>query len=681
LNSQPSSTWETPASIACVYNLVTQVSGCPITSTTALPTGGGVIAIVDAYDDPNAASDLTTFSSYFNLPSANFQVVYATGVQPQQDTLYQGTWELEESLDIEWAHAMAPYAKIILVEAASDSYTDLMAAEKVAGNLVSSAGGGVVSNSWGGAEFNGSSNGGVSETSYDQYFVANNVVFTASTGDYLYLDYPAASPNVVAVGGTSLSRDSSGNFIGESYWYDPNNGLGGGGGLSQYESIPSYQSSIQSIVGSQRGVPDLSSDADPASGVAIYDSFPYVGVSEGWYVGDGTSLASPTIAGRVSANGILSNTGTLQNYIYGEYAAGTAYSTNFNDITSGTNSCVTGWDICSGIGSPLGAIETVTALPIGTIDTVAGNGTAGSTGDGGVARIAELYAPTGVAVDYLGNIYIADYYTPRLREVTASTGDISTIVGSSTFGNGDGAYCVGVDGFGSLVYFSDNYGDSLSKLTLSTDVISTVATESSAPSGVAVDGYGNIYFVDTPNNVVRKITASTGTPSIIAGNGTAGYSGDGGPATSAELNGPAGVAVSLTGYYVYITDRLNNRIRMVSTQSGLITTVAGNGTAGYSGDGGAATSAEMHWPIGVAVDTSSNIYIADYMNNVIRMVTASTGLISTIAGNGTAGYSGDGGLATNAELDGPTGVAVNFSSPYLFIADTQNHRIRSVYGY
>lgn len=373
-NSQPSSAWETPASIACVYDFVTQVPGCPIASTTALPTGGGVIAIVDAYDDPNAASDLATFSSYFNLPQPNFQVVYASGVQPPVDTLYQGTWEAEESLDIEWAHAMAPSAQIILVEAASNSYTDLMAAETTAGQLVSQAGGGVVSNSWGGQEFNGSSNGGVSETSYDSHFLATNVVFTASTGDYLTLEWPGASPNVLAVGGTSLSRDGSGNFIGESYWDDPSTGQGGGGGLSLYESIPSYQSSIQSIVGTLRGAPDLSSNADPASGVAIYDSFPYVGVSEGWLVGDGTSLSSPTIAGRANAGGILSSTGSLQNYIYGEYAAGTAYTTNFRDITSGSSSCVSGWDICSGIGSPLGMLELPPAPPfLPTHYTCSGN--------------------------------------------------------------------------------------------------------------------------------------------------------------------------------------------------------------------------------------------------------------------------------------------------------------------
>lgn len=355
-NSQPSSTWETPFSIGCVYNLVTQVPGCTIAGATAPPLGGvGAIAIVDAYDDPNAASDLAEFSSYFHLPPANFQVVYAGGSQPVQDST--GGWEAEESLDIEWAHAMAPSANIYLVEASSNSVVDLMAAEQIAGSLISSAGGGVVSNSFGGGEFNGSG-GGQPETYYDQDFVASNVVFFVSTGDCPFcVEWPAVSPNVVAVGGTSISRDGSGNFVGESYWDDSKGG--GGGGVSAYESIPSYQGTVQNIVGTQRGASDLSSDADPFSGVAIYDSFPYNGVAEGWLQAGGTSLAAPTVAGRAAAVGVFSSTATLQNYIYGEYAAGTAYPTNFNDITSRASPCVAGWNFCAGIGSPLGIFEPV----------------------------------------------------------------------------------------------------------------------------------------------------------------------------------------------------------------------------------------------------------------------------------------------------------------------------------
>lgn len=204
-----------------------------------------------------------------------------------------------------------------------------------------------MSNSWDGPEFS-------TETSYDSYFAKAGVAFFVSTGDSAFaVEYPAVSPNVVAVGGTSLSRNpTTGDFEGETYW--DNASGGGGGGLSEYESRPSFQSSIQNIVGSKRGVPDLSSDADPVSGVAVYDSFPYEGYAEGWIQLGGTSVSAPTMAGRANAVGIVSSTLVLQDNNYGEYAGGTAYPNNFRDITSGASECVPGWDFCSGIGSPLG---------------------------------------------------------------------------------------------------------------------------------------------------------------------------------------------------------------------------------------------------------------------------------------------------------------------------------------
>src|ERR1700678_3079135 len=165
-------------------------------------------------------------------------------------------------------------------------------------------------------------------------------------------------------------------------------------------------------------------------------------------------------------------------------------------------------------------------------------------------------------------------------------------------------------------------------------------------------------IADEYNNRIRKVTGATGIISTVAGGGTGctGQTdsvGDGCPATSAELNYPEGVAVDSAGN-IYIADQQNSRIRKVTASTGIISTVAGNGTAGYSGDGGLATSAELGQSTGVAVDSAGNIYIADYLNSRIRKVTASTGIISTVAGNGTVGYSGDGGLATSAELDGPT---------------------------
>ena len=285
------------------------------------------------------------------------------------------------------------------------------------------------------------------------------------------------------------------------------------------------------------------------------------------------------------------------------------------------------------------------ALTPGTITTVAGNGTADFGGDGGTATSAELNDPLGAAVDGAGNLYIGDYFNNRVRKVTASTGVITTVAGTGTFGyNGDGE--------------------------------AATSAELSDPEGVAVDGAGNLYIADHAGNRVQKVSASSGAIATVAGTGTAGQSGDGGPATSAELNAPAGLAVDGAGN-LYIADWVNNRIRRVSASTGLITTVAGTGTAGYSGDGGAATSAELNFASGIAVDSVGNLYIADEDNNRIREVAVGTGVITTVAGTGTAGHSGDGEVATSAELNNPTGVAVDGAGD-LYIVDGNNNRIREV---
>lgn len=375
--------FETPASIACLYGLASKVSGCNPNAVTTNPVGGSkVIAIVDAYDDPNAESDLATFSTQFGLPAANFEVVYQSGSPPQQDPT--GGWEGEESLDVQWAHAMAPHAKIILVEANSDYSSDLFAAEKVATAKVAAAGGGEVSNSWGGSEFGGNSQclsgpitepspiGTVpgipygcctglgtgtctSETGFDSIFSHSSVVAFASTGDNPGTEYPSVSPNVVAAGGTSIVRNSSFNFARETTWDSA------GGGLSQFEPRPSYQNGIKSIVGSRRGVPDFSSDANPQTGVWIYDSFPYEGTScsgsQCWMLVGGTSVSSPTLAGIVNSAGHFSaNSAAELSLIYSHLGV----AADFNDITLGFcgdgpgYSAVTGWDACTGVGSDNG---------------------------------------------------------------------------------------------------------------------------------------------------------------------------------------------------------------------------------------------------------------------------------------------------------------------------------------
>src|SRR5271157_2489901 len=327
----------------------------------------------------------------------------------------------------------------------------------------------------------------------------------------------------------------------------------------------------------------------------------------------------------------------------------------------------------------------------GTITTVAGNGAYQFSGDGGPATGASLSNPFGVAVDSAGNLYIADYDNYRIRKV--SGGAITTVAGNGNhFFSGDGGpatsaslwYPFGatVDSAGNL-YIADTYNARIRKVTGGT--ITTVAgggnqgsgdggpaTSASlrTPRGVAADSAGNLYIADQGNNRIRRV--SGGTITTVAGNGTSGFSGDGGPATGASLSQPEGVAVDSAGN-LYIADTANNRIRKVS--GGTITTVAGNGVYPFSGDGGPATSASLG-AAGVAVDSAGNIYIADAYNNRIRKV--SGGTITTVAGGGNQGL-GDGGPATNASLSNPYGVGVD-SAGNLYIADTYNARIRKVTG-
>jgi trimeric autotransporter adhesin len=332
----------------------------------------------------------------------------------------------------------------------------------------------------------------------------------------------------------------------------------------------------------------------------------------------------------------------------------------------------------------------------GVISTVAGNGTRGDSGDGGPATAAQLNSPTGVAVDAAGNLYIADNFNERIRKVTAA-GLISTVAGNGTSGySGDGGLAtaaqlsnpssVAVDTAGNL-YIADTYNQRIRKVTTAGVIIAVAGTGTSgysgdggsataaqlnSPTGVAVDTTGNIYFADTANARIRKVTA-VGLIGTVAGNGTSGFSGDGGSATSAQLSYPTGVAVDSAGnLYIALGD--NNRVRKV-TAAGLISTVAGNGTSGYSGDGGPAAVAQLYTPGSVAIDTAGNLYIADTGNHRIRKVTAA-GVIITVAGNGTSGYSGDGGPATAAQLS-CSGVAVD-TAGNLYIADSVNQRIRKV---
>ncbi len=325
------------------------------------------------------------------------------------------------------------------------------------------------------------------------------------------------------------------------------------------------------------------------------------------------------------------------------------------------------------------------AMKAGDIYTVAGDGTAGFSGDGGPAAKAELADPRGVAVDGAGNLVIADFNNQRVRVVAVRTGrfygramkagDIYTVAGDGTSGfSGDGG--------------------------------PAAKAEIAFPQGVAVDGAGNLVIADLNNQRVRVVAVRTGRfygqamtggdIYTVAGDGTLGFSGDGGPATKAELFDPSGVAVDRAGNLV-IADPGNARVRVVAARTGSfyqqamkagdIYTVAGDGTRGFSGDGGPATAAELLQPEGVAVDSAGNLVIADVNNRRVRVVAARTGRfyrramkagnIYTVAGNGTLGFSGDGGPATKAELAGPAGVAVDRAGN-LVIPDPFSARVRVV---
>ena len=276
---------------------------------------------------------------------------------------------------------------------------------------------------------------------------------------------------------------------------------------------------------------------------------------------------------------------------------------------------------------------------INPITTVAGGGT-----NSDIATKAVIANPSSVAVDGSGNVYTASSYLNQVFKID--------LVGNLTVVAGDGS--IGFSGDGGAA----------------------TSASLNVPVGVAVDSSGNVFFSDLSNYRVRRVDAATGIITTVAGNGTQGFGGDGGAATSASLDRPFGLAVDSSGN-LFIADTNNNRVRRVDAMSGVITTVAGNGSAGYGADGGPAIDTSVYSPQDLAVDPSGNLFIADSGNQRIRRVDAATGIISTFAGNGTTVFGGDGGPATSAGLYRPAGVDID-SSGNVFVADTGHGRIRRV---
>ncbi|MEO8759436.1 MAG: SBBP repeat-containing protein [Bacteroidia bacterium] len=327
----------------------------------------------------------------------------------------------------------------------------------------------------------------------------------------------------------------------------------------------------------------------------------------------------------------------------------------------------------------------------GILSTIAGNGTGGFSGDGGQATNAELDQPATIAIDALGNVCFSDNNNQRVRKIDAS-GIISTIAGSGLTGfGGDGGQAtqakltypsgIAFDPSGNL-YIGESVDYRIRKVATS-GIITTIAgngingysgdggqatlAEINYPQFLTIDALGNIYFAGS--NVIREINTSSGIITTVAGNGTHGFSGDGGQATNAELFAYA--AINDASGNLYISD--NTRIRKVDA-TGIITTIAGNGWFDYGGDGDQATSAQIHYSNGVVLDSLGNLYISD--NKHIRKVDIS-GVITTLAGNGSTNFSGDGGLATNAGLNKPCGMAID-SNNNLYIAETGHNCIRKI---
>jgi subtilase family serine protease len=376
--------YETPNSMGCLYAKNPVSAGCIPFSVAGGPSaaGYGAIAIVDAYDNPDAASDVAILNAQWPLAATSFTKVYANGNGSCSVPPVDGGWALEESLDIEWAHVFAPNAAIILVEACSSSYTDLLYAEQVAFNYIVAnyPAGGQVTNSWQGGEFSG-------QISYDLYFADQSynyadgyktpILAFASSGDGGFegatTGYPSGNPWLISAGGTSVYRKQANNyFYSEGCWG------GSGGGVSTYETYSasytggntgSWADFQYEIFGpSARVTPDLSFNADPASGVYVYS-----GYNGGWYAVGGTSVSSPSLAsfvnrsnnrlGSISLNAITGNNGYFaaqeNNLLYSQLGTFTAYKTNFYDVKTGSNggpAVGKGYDECTGVGTPRGLL-------------------------------------------------------------------------------------------------------------------------------------------------------------------------------------------------------------------------------------------------------------------------------------------------------------------------------------
>ncbi len=418
---------------------------------------------------------------------------------------------------------------------------------------------------------------------------------------------------------------------------------GGGSGNGQL----SYSLDANTSVNARTGTVTVAGRSLVVNQAGIVDTqSPVVTITEPNRNGPTDTMGAIVLRGTVTDNGTVTsvvwatdrgNAGTATLAA----TTGNWSSLNVPMVTGPNVITVTARDTAGNVGR---ATVTVISRPGQVTTTFAGTGVSGTQGDGGAASAAQLGQPSNLAFDAQGNLYIADTLNDRIRRV-APDGRLTTVAGGA--GNG----------------FAGDGG-------------AATSARLNCPTGIAVDAQGNLYIADSENHRIRRVAAADGIITTIAGSGIAGaFGGDGGPAISARLNTPVQVAVR--GNDLFIADSLNSRIRRVNLSDGMITTVAGVGTEGSTGDGGAATAAQLFRPKGVAVDAQGNLFIADTRNNRIRRVDVASNLISTVAGSGVRGFAGDGGSATAARIGEPEGVWVDAQNN-IFIADTFNDRIRLV---
>lgn len=344
-------------------------------------------------------------------------------------------------------------------------------------------------------------------------------------------------------------------------------------------------------------------------------------------------------------------------------------------------------------------------LTTGIISTFAGNGAGGYSGDGGQSVNARIFSPMGICTNQNGDVYFTEATNMTIRKVVYTTGIISTIAGQlGVQGNiGDGGMAINaqfqkpvgitIDN-AQNIYIADPWNGTIRKIDnngiinriagvynnqgFNGDGGSALSANLNSPTDIEIDNDNNLLIADQWNACIRKVNLSTGIISTIAGTGgVSGYSGDDGIASSSKMSQPISLCIDKSNNNIFVSDWFNNRIRKINPNNSKINTIAGNGICGYSGDGGPANVAQLYQPFAFAFDNNGNLCVADASNNTVRKIDKISGLITTIAGNGTSGFSGDGGLATNAQLSNPTGIAFD-NNNNLYIADYYNERVRKV---